>query len=1295
MKKILFVVFLSAIGLLTSMDAMAFEAGQTVRIVYAGKSLLVNNSSLDVNKPVFLWTETNTNSQRWVLEDAGKGAFYLRNAYTDFYLGTTGNASNGAQLGQIASSRRANYGMWTFEPMEEDGEYVIYMGTSKNLALGIPTSTADSTQINLQTYSKVLENKSRWKVEVVEGRPNKFTEEIRDDMMEKWKARHYHKAGTGHVIDGGGFWGDAEMFEVILDALETTGDPQYATMFDELYKNFCQRQNTDWSWNDYNDDIAWMIIACVRAYLLTGDEDYRQKAKSNFDMMYSRADVFGNGTLVWNQKNYKNGDMGTNSCINGPATVAACYLAEATGNMSYYDKAARTYAGERATMYEFSNGKFTGKVYDSYNNGEKRVANDWSSTYNQGTCLGSAILLYKHFGSSMYKSDADAIMRWTASNMTDSHSIIKACQTARGDLANFKGILMRYVRLYAAELNHPEYYDWMAKNALHAWNNRNSAGISMSGWLTKTPENFYYKDGGDFSNSGEGACTALSAAFNAHLGVVSKRDAYEIMQAESFNYRRYVTLGDSNDEDGTASMGPFMSGEYVGYKNVNFGNKLASHLKVRIKSYTLTETSRISFYADDPKSGILLGTVKLSQLSSRNKWQTLEVELTTPLSGVHDIYIVASGSSGRELATVNWFTFDARNTVYSDLTNNSGKLTSSAHVDLLNQIADDSPLTDIYLPLQPEGENWIQYDSPAPIQLGGYSVFAANASQNDPAGWILQGSNDGEEWTTIDTQDDVTFTARSQRIMRSVETETAYSKFRLAFTSNDSISLGDAVTLSEWQLLGKSVSTIDITADGGTIDAGMEALIDKDNDTPIALTLPLNVVYQSTGNNLVNAYTLTALSTDKAPSAWEIYGSNDGKSWTLIDKQEGQTFPFDNSTVAYMLKDNTAYANYRLNLLGEGEVEISEWQLFGRLDFGTFYPDLTNFATPVASDGSETSGLNDDNGDTYASLSGEDMRWSFEFPMDVRVLGYSIVSADDPDLNPKNVAILGMADGEETSLSARTMSFTARGSRVTNTLSTSKEFRQIDFQVRTTVGGGTETRVAELEIYATALAEEGSSLLPEVDSVTTTAPGVSASEGIEKLTDQVRTTRYRADFTEPISLTFNYATPQVIDTYGITTAKDEPTRDPKTWQLLGSNDDGETWDVLDERSDESFAVRYVTQFYSVPAPQAYKTYCLRIIENGGDAQLQLCQLQMLNLGTPTGIARISKATEGLLTFERGDLVVDAPQATTLRIYDVQGRMVQTQPVEAGRSTVSMQLPAGIYVVAMKVNNRNVWLKIAR
>ena len=57
-------------------------------------------------------------------------------------------------------------------------------------------------------------------------------------------------------------------------------------------------------------------------------------------------------------------------------------------------------------------------------------------------------------------------------------------------------------------------------------------------------------------------------------------------------------------------------------------------------------------------------------------------------------------------------------------------------------------------------------------------------------------------------------------------------------------------------------------------------------------------------------------------------------------------------------------------------------------------------------------------------------------------------------------------------------------------------------------------------------------------------------------------------------------------------------------------------------------------------------------------------------------------------------MVKTPQATMLRIYDMQGRMRLTAHVDTGTQYVSTaQLPAGLYIAAMSVEGRNVTCKI--
>ena len=552
--------------MVTISNVKAFETGQTIRLVHSGMSVFVENSSLDENQKAVLWTETNVNAQRWTLTAKTNGTFLVSNDYTGFYLaGLT--SGTGGNVGQTSKSSANSKGSWEFVPVEgTTDQYYIYQGTTRKYALAAENDPLEGSKltivntINKESEPAIEPARITWTVEVVEPMAQAFTKDKRDDMMNKWKARAYKKANTGYVIGNGGWWGDAEMFEIVLDALETTGDQQYATMFENLYTNFLDRNGNTWyqkgvsGYNEYNDDIAWMCIACVRAYLLTGTTKYRTTAKTNFDGMFKRADCYGNDLLQWKH----NSGNGTNSCINGPAAVCACYLAIAQADTSYYQKARKTYMAERGKLFEMSNGKPTGKIWDSYDLGTGNY-NYWASTYNQGTNLGAAIMLYNHYGEQMFKDDADAIIKWSEANMANSKGIIHVCQTVRGDLCGFKGIMLRYLRMYAESFNAPSHYAWIAKNAYHAWNNRNSAGITSSAWLTKSEENFKHKEGDEYKDFGhDGNMTCVSAAFNCHLGAVESHDAYAMNEAEDFNFVRNapVTYENNADDDNGGKVGP-------------------------------------------------------------------------------------------------------------------------------------------------------------------------------------------------------------------------------------------------------------------------------------------------------------------------------------------------------------------------------------------------------------------------------------------------------------------------------------------------------------------------------------------------------------------------------------------------------------------------------------------------------------------------------------------------------------------------------------------------------------------
>jgi hypothetical protein len=56
------------------------------------------------------------------------------------------------------------------------------------------------------------------------------------------------------------------------------------------------------------------------------------------------------------------------------------------------------------------------------------------------------------------------------------------------DLPGFKGIFVRYARMYTNELKKTDLIDWLRLNAKVAYGNRNSQDLIQTRWATKTGE---------------------------------------------------------------------------------------------------------------------------------------------------------------------------------------------------------------------------------------------------------------------------------------------------------------------------------------------------------------------------------------------------------------------------------------------------------------------------------------------------------------------------------------------------------------------------------------------------------------------------------------------------------------------------------------------------------------------------------------------------------------------------------------------------------------------------------------
>lgn len=322
----------------------------TIVSAYNGKAITQTDLSTFYANCVVWNTDAMSNLARWTLKETGD-YYNITNVVSGKSIKITGKNS-GDNMDLNGNDNSDNY-RWELVPITSGdyaGCYYIVSAVKNDdgeeeyaeIISDEDKRDTDGAQVRLWTKAKSVEYEPRqiWKIEKSDVADETFTEAMADEALQAFKNKYFVKnSTTGYNSLGGGFWGIAEVMEAMLDGYETTGKSIYKEMFEGTYNDFIARNSDDWSGNEYNDDISWAVLDCVRAYLLFGDSKYLDVAKKNYDMMYARG-LRDDGLIIWKM----NTDGGTTSCINGPATVAACYLAIATGDDSYYTKAKNIYS---------------------------------------------------------------------------------------------------------------------------------------------------------------------------------------------------------------------------------------------------------------------------------------------------------------------------------------------------------------------------------------------------------------------------------------------------------------------------------------------------------------------------------------------------------------------------------------------------------------------------------------------------------------------------------------------------------------------------------------------------------------------------------------------------------------------------------------------------------------------------------------------------------------------------------------------------------------------------------------
>jgi len=266
--------------------------------------------------------------------------------------------------------------------------------------------------------------------------------------------------------------------EMVLDVYERTKSPARLTLFSNLFNGFITDHGRNWSSNDFNDDIMWMVIACARGYQHTGNPVFRELARSNFEMCYTRAWSTNLGGGLW----WKTTNLSKNACVNGPGAIAAYLLYQIEGDTNYLARSEGIYQWERAHLFDAA----TGAVYDHMRlSGEVDTR---AMTYNQGTFIGAANFL-GHTNDA--RIAADYVM-----NSLSRDGLLESYGN-RGDGGGFNGICARWLAKFMERRGFQDRYQtWLQRNAAQLWNNRRTSDdLSWSYLRVPTPPGELYSWG--------------------------------------------------------------------------------------------------------------------------------------------------------------------------------------------------------------------------------------------------------------------------------------------------------------------------------------------------------------------------------------------------------------------------------------------------------------------------------------------------------------------------------------------------------------------------------------------------------------------------------------------------------------------------------------------------------------------------------------------------------------------------------------------------------------------------------
>lgn len=261
--------------------------------------------------------------------------------------------------------------------------------------------------------------------------------------------------------------------------------------------------------------------------------------------------------------------------------------------------------------------------------------------------------------------------------------------------------------------------------------------------------------------------------------------------------------------------------------------------------------------------------------------------------------------------------------------------------------------------------------------------------------------------------------------------------------------------------------------------------------------------------------------------------------------------------------------------------------------------------------------------------------------------------------------------------------------------------------------------IYELEVFGEEAGEQEPQGITDLGGVMSSQYNDSpVGEGIENLIDNDEATKYLT-FHNAAWVQFHANGNFIVERYELTSANDNPQRDPFSWTLQGSND-GASWITIDSRSGEDFQDSFQTRSFEFNNTKSFSYYRLNFTNNSSSV-LQLGEIELYGIpdyfqasaGSPIQSAlKVQPIEESSAPYpvpfsETVNIPVNLSKSgqAEIHIYNVGGVEVKTfqLSLSAGRHVIEWKssggnhnkVASGVYFIKIALPGQNLTYKIIK